>query len=144
MATDPFASADTDSTPTTEKKETATVATQNTESNKIVVTLKGGSGYDAPWIVVHADDAQDALNTLNDESMKELVGLTQKVGESFAGLKKGGSVSQGGKPAAATQAPNGQQPPEGYVFKSGIGKTGKPWKAFMPIDRNSGLEVIWL
>lgn len=144
MATDPFANANTDSTPTTEKKETTTVATQNTESNKIVVTLKGGSGYDAPWIVVHADDAQDALNTLNDESMKDLVSLTQKVGESFAGLKKGGAVSQGGKPAAAAQAPNGQEPPEGYVFKSGIGKTGKPWKAFMPIDRNSGLEVIWL
>ena len=38
MATDPFANADTDSTPITEKKETTTVATQNTESNKIVVT----------------------------------------------------------------------------------------------------------
>lgn len=144
MATDPFANAGTDSTTTT-PKETTTVATPSTES-KIVVTLKGGAGFNDPWIVVHAADAQDALATLNDESMKELVELTTKVGKKFSesGAPARSAAPAGGKPAGATQAPNGQEPPEGYVFKSGIGKNGKPWKAFMPIDRNSGLDPIWL
>ena len=147
MATDPFANAGTDSTTTTTTTptETTTVATPNTES-KIVVTLKGGAGFNDPWIVVHAADAQDALATLSDESMKELVELTTKVGKKFSesGAPARSAAPAGGKPAGATQAPNGQEPPEGYVFKSGMGKNGKPWKAFMPIDRNSGLDPIWL
>ncbi len=130
-------------TTSTKKKETATVA-ENTEG-KIVVTLKGGKGYEAPWIVIHANDVNEANEQLNDENLADLIKQTKKVAEFF----NGGANTQAnngpkGQPQAATQAPGGQQPPEGYVFKSGVGKNGRPWKAFMPADRNSGLDPIWL
>ena len=130
-------------TTSTQKKENTTVA-ENTEG-KIVVTLKGGKGYEAPWIVIHANDVADANEQLNDESLADLIKQTKKVAEFF----NGGANTQAdngpkGQPQAATQAPNGQQPPEGYEFKSGVNKHGKPWQGFLPIDRNSGLKPIWL
>lgn len=131
------------STSTKKKKETATVA-ENTEG-KIVVTLKGGKGYEAPWIVIHANDVQEANDHLNDENLAELIKQTKKVAEFFnGGANTQAANAPKGQPQASTQAPNGQQPPEGYVFKSGVGKNGRAWKAFMPADRNSGLEPIWL
>ena len=48
---------------TTKKKESKTVA-ENTEG-KIVVTLKGGKGYEAPWIVIHANDVEEALSLIH-------------------------------------------------------------------------------
>lgn len=154
MSTDPFATMTDEptqapaTTVTTITKENP-ITTTDTQS-KIVATLKGGSGYDAPWIVVHANDAGDAVETLKDPAMKELLELTQNVGEKFVEMgptkpaRSNGGGNRGGKPAGAAQAPNGQEPPEGYVFKSGMSKAGKPWKAFMPADRNSGLQPIWL
>lgn len=147
--TDPFAGleANTDNnTDTVSKKENTTVENINEDQNKIIVTLKGGAGYDAPWVVVHAANATDALETLNDEDLKTVLERAKKIGAFFAG---GSAVAQApasnGQPAGAAQAPGGQTPPEGYVFKSGVSKkNGRPWQAFMPIDRNSGLETIWL
>lgn len=143
---DPFADAPTDveatKTPAPKKE---TVLSEDTQS-KIVVTLKGGAGFDAPWIVVHADDPADATAQLSDESLDKLIEATKAAAAKFhdgkAAPARGGASN--GKPAGATQAPNGQTPPEGYVFKTGVGKDGRTWKAFMPIDRNSGLDVIWL
>ena len=130
-------------TSTKKKKETATVA-ENTEG-KIVVTLKGGKGYEAPWIVIHANDVNEANEQLNDENLADLIKQTKKVAEFFnSGANTQANNGPKGQPQAATQAPGGQQPPEGYVFKSGVGKNGRPWKAFMPADRNSGLDPIWL
>lgn len=154
MSNDPFATADDEptqapaETTTTNTKENTITTTEN--QSKIVATLKGGSGYDAPWIVVHANNPEEAADSLKDPAMKELLELTQNVAGKFVemGPAKPVAKSNGGggngKPAGAAQAPNGQTPPEGYMFKSGVSKTGKAWKAFMPIDRNSGLEVIWL
>ena len=125
------------------KKETATVA-ENTDG-KIVVTLKGGKGYEAPWIVIHANDVNEANEQLNDENLADLIKQTKKVAEFFnGGANTQAAKGPKGQPQAATQAPSGQQPPEGYEFRSGVSKKGKPWKAFMPIDRNSGLDPIWL
>ena len=152
MATDPFeakeaedaakAAQETPNTKTT--KETKITMAENTEG-KIVVTLKGGKGYEAPWIVIHANDIAEANAHLNDEALAGLIKQTKKVAEFF----NGGENTQAnngpkGQPKAATQAPNGQEPPEGYEFKSGVNKQGKPWKGFLPIDRNSGLKPIWL
>lgn len=155
MTIDPFETAPVDNNQNTtdnnntDSKESNTMNNQIvTDQDKIVVTLKGGSGFDAPWIVVHANDAVEAHNTLKDKSMEELVNLASSVGKAFAATgspanKRGGGQSNG-KPAGAAQAPNGQEPPEGYEFKSGVSKKGKAWKAFMPLDRDAGLEVIWL
>lgn len=153
MAIDPFADltpAATDDEspviveePTEPKKETKPVTVTTPTENKIVTTLKAGAGYDAPWIVIHSDTLAEANQMVHDPELKELMDQVKKVGAYFS---KGSAPApaNNGKPAGATQAPGGETPPEGYVFKSGVGKNGKPWKAFMPIDRNSGLEVIWL
>lgn len=154
MSNDPFAAVPTDETnqdlanntnTTPTQKESIVTNTIQTQA-KIVATLKGGSGYDAPWIVVHADTPEEAAAALKDPAMKELLELTQNVGSKFVGMApaKAAPAQSTAAPAAATAAPGGQTPPEGYVFKSGMGKNGKMWKAFMPIDRNSGLPVQWL
>lgn len=145
--TDPFAGlqADNNNTDTVSKKEN-NMDIVSEDQNKITVTLKGGAGYDAPWVVVHAANATDALETLNDEDLKTVLERAKKIGAFFAGGSAGAQApASNGQPAGAAQAPGGQTPPEGYVFKSGVSKkNGRPWQAFMPIDRNSGLETIWL
>lgn len=150
---DPFAAADaqteapaeenqTTTQPET-KKETKTVTVEAQENQDLSITLKGGSGYDAPWIVIRANSVAEAQQHLEDEGLKTLIDQTKKVANYFSG---GGQAKGGpkGQPQAAQEAPNGQQAPEGYVFKSGVSKEGKAWKAFMPIDRNSNLQPIWL
>lgn len=154
MSNDPFASAPAqdeaqqeNTTPTiqTSKEKPLTTATVSDQS-KITLTFKGGSGFDAPWTVVHANNPTEAKEIILDEDFKELLKLVQQVGGAFVGMApdKPAAPAGNGQPAGANQAPGGETPPPGYVFKSGMGKNGKPWKAFMPIDRNSGLEVQWL
>lgn len=151
MATDPFANMD-------EKEETATVVEIPTaeptdkeevtmiESNsKIVTTIKHGSGFEAPWTVVHSDNVADAIATLNDPQFRELLDLTGKAAGYVAPKTENAQApAANGQPQGATQAPGGHVPPPGYVYKSGVGKNGKPWQAFMPADRSSGLPVQWL
>lgn len=153
MTIDPFANADTEPAEAPNTDNTTTVSQKENSSNmtvsdqgKIVTTIKHGAGYDAPWTVIHANSAAEAKATMNDPEFKELLELTSKVSSSILPKQPASApAGRSGQPAAAAAAPSGETPPEGYVFKSGISKkTGKPWKAFMPIDRNSGLEAIWL
>lgn len=155
MSNDPFASAPAqdeaqqESTPTTEtSKEKPLTTTTVTDQSKLTLTFKGGAGYDAPWVVVHANNPSEANAIILDLEFKELLETVQKIGGSFGEMAPNKPAApanrSNGQPAGATQAPNGETPPPGYVFKSGMGKNNKPWKAFMPIDRNSDLEVIWL
>lgn len=145
MSNDPFAGLEPDNT-----NNTNTDSKEETIMNdgKIVITLKAGSGYDAPWIVVHASDVNEAGTILSDENFDALMAKTAERAQGFAGNMpqkpaRGGAVPQG-KPAGANTPPNGATPPEGYEYRSGVGKTGRPWQAFMPIDRNAGLDPIWL
>ena len=134
--------------------DTNTTITENKENimseGKIVITEKAGAGYDAPWIVTHASSAAEGYEILNSEEYKQLMEITTQRAAEFAKLMpskapaRSGSQAPQGKPQGATQPNNAATPPEGYTFRSGMGKNGRPWQAFMPIDRNSGLEVIWL
>lgn len=152
MTIDPFANADTEPAEnTTPNTKESTVTNIVSDQAKIVTTLKGGSGFDAPWIVVHADNATDALETLKDPSMKELIELSQKVGSAF--VEAGGGSRKPAAQAAPAQRSNGQPQgateaavatPPGYIFKSGMNKAGRAWKAFMGADRNADLPVIFL
>ncbi len=101
---------------------------------KVTITLKGGSGFDAPWIVIHASDIPDAYEQLSDDNaalLVELMGKVKKAGAFFSG-----GNGQAGRPApAAAAAPPAGAPecPPGWEFKSGTNKnTGKPWKGFFP------------
>lgn len=153
MADNPFDAIEThptiNTTNTTENKENIM------SEGKIVITEKAGAGYDAPWIVTHASSAAEGYEILNSEEYKQLMEITTQRAAEFAKLMpskapaaRSGSQAPQGKPQGASQAPGGATPPEGYVFKSGIAKSGKnvgqPWQAFMPIDRNAGLPTIWL
>lgn len=101
---------------------------------KVTITLKGGSGFDAPWIVIHASDIPDAYLQLSEDNaalLVELMGKVKKAGAFFSG---GNGSAARPAPAAAQQPPAGApECPPGWEFKSGTNKnTGKPWKGFFP------------
>lgn len=118
-------------------------------SSKVTVTFKGGSGYDAPWIVVHANDLQDAHDQVSGDNAVTLASLmtqVQKAGGHFAGLyptkapvAAGGGSAPAANPSApprgAVSAPGGEsrQCKHGEMtFKTGFSaKTNKTWSAFM-------------
>lgn len=123
-------------------KETVTQTSVQTTagSGEVSVTLKGGSGFDAPWVVLRAPSAAEALEQLKDDQViKDLLDRAGKVGKYFASLggSSGGGNGGGGgndKPARQ-QAPNGQTESCDHgemKFLSGVSKkSGKPYKMFV-------------
>lgn len=145
MSFDPFApdadEAQTEVTAAVPAQETLVQASSRpvaapSNEGKVVVTLKGGTGYDAPWIVIHANDASDAVAQM-DGKLAELATHTAKVAKFFQGqvgpaASGGAQRQQPGKPAGATQAPGGQSKSCTHgemTFRSGMGQKG-PWKGF--------------
>lgn len=117
---------------------------------KLTVTLKGGAGFDAPWIVYHAATVDDALGLFTDPGkLANLMERVQAAGKFFTGLapaKEGRSTGSGGAPARpGAEAPAGTQAAPGpdWTYKTGQGKNGKPWKAWMP-PRGSDASPVWL
>lgn len=144
---DPFAAAPTEEAQT----ETAAPATEAPASTpaprpagpsegKLVVTLKGGSGFDAPWIVIHADDAADALSQF-DDTLAALMGKAQQAASHFTGLRPA-SPNSGSSPRIVSGQPQGSidapawappKPYDDFVYKTGVSaKNGKVWHAWMP------------
>lgn len=108
---------------------------------KVVVTLKGGSGFDAPWIVIHAADLADAEDQFTGEnavvlaSLMERAQLAAKKFTALAPEKAHAAAPRAAAPAEAQGPPAGAPPAPGpdWTFKSGVSKaTGKPWKGWMP------------
>lgn len=149
--TDDEAQADTTPTPepesgSTEPASTITVGVTPKllplDDGKVVGTFKGGTGYDAPWIVIHANSLQDYHDQITGDNaalLAKAMEQTQKAGKHFASLGGGGSAparqTQPGQPQGSVEPPAGSPPcpGPGWVFKSGVGKSnGKPWKAWMP------------
>ncbi|AJD82468.1 hypothetical protein SHEEN_50 [Mycobacterium phage Sheen] len=115
---------------------------------KVVLTLKGGAGFDDPWIVIHANDLQDANDQVSGENadllvdtMTKLQAAAKKFVELGGGKKSvssggnggGGQRGRGNAPRQA-QEPPADAPPkpgEGWVYKSGTSARG-PWQAWMP------------
>lgn len=145
------------------KKETNTVAADNTNTG-LTLTFKGGSGFDAPWIVLHAADlaaADDFLAEENRDLLKSVMERTQQAGSFFVSKAPGGSSGGAARPAAGgnpRQAPAGAEAAPGgearvckhgdMTYKSGVSaKTGKAWKAFMcpsPKGTPDQCEAQWL
>lgn len=118
------------------------------------ITLKGGGGFDVPWIPLEfgtIDEAHAALtNPDTQRKLAELMDVVAKANALF--INKVNSVSppksspSGGAPARPGQeAPAGtpEAPGPGWTYKSGTGKNGKPWKAWMP-PRGSDESPVWL
>lgn len=53
------------------------------EDANLVVTLKAGTGYDSPWIVVRGDNPDDVTNKLN--GLGDLISATVTAAELFKG-----------------------------------------------------------
>lgn len=135
-------------TENTDKKENTNVTVVNQTEGKVTVTLKGGAGFDAPWIVVHADNAEDALEQLNDKALGALIARTKEVAAYFSGgngnttQRPAQSQQQGQQRPPQQQAPNGETKTCQHgemVFRSGVSKSsGKPYKGFFcpSSDRN--------
>jgi hypothetical protein len=113
---------------------------------KVTMTFKGGSGFDAPWIVIHADDLDDALTQVSEggKTLAAVMERVQKAGQHFVGLGGGSAPARGGNgggqqrtsnaPQGAQEAPNGEKRycEHGEMrFRSQVSKkTGKPYKGF--------------
>lgn len=141
--TDPFNGAPTNDEfdpdrdwPDTKDKKDTVIASEKNEG-KMTITLKGGSGFESPWIVLYADDAADGLNQMQDENLKTLMEVVKRAGKHFAGGdSKAAQQPSNDKPAR-------QQPPQDLsdddrfcahgerTFKTGTSKSGRAWKAMM-------------
>lgn len=103
----------------TEKKAVRNVSAES----KIVVTIKGGRDFDEPWVVIHADDLDDALaQTTEKAKLGDLMKAAQEVSKAFRDFRpteapitapatsQGGSQPRSqGRPPAAGDGPLGKQ-----------------------------------
>lgn len=129
------------------KKAAPKKVEQSSDREGVTVTLKGGAGFDAPWIVIHASDINDAYEQLSGDNASVLAKLMDRTRHAASHFTSLG----GGQAPAAPAARPGQEPPAGvgeapgpdWTFKSGVGKNGKTWKAWMP-PRGSSESPVWL
>lgn len=136
----------------------AELANKPSDRDFLTVTLKAGTGYDAPWLVFHANSVSEALEALQDEQLDELMDLTARKGKELAKAfggsagfsKPAGSTSSGYKKPAAKQAVS--EPDEAPECDHGernwvTGRSAKgPWYAWMcPADKNdrSKCDPMW-
>lgn len=114
-----------------------------TSDGKVVITLKGGKGYDAPWIVFHANGLQEAHDFVvgdNATLLSVLMDRVQTAAKHFAGIgyeappAQQSGPSYGGPPPASQAAPGGEKRHCAHgemVFKTGVAKaSGKPYSLF--------------
>lgn len=111
---DPFAQADEAQTasaprPTAPAKKTPAAPS---EDGKIVVTLKAGAGFDAPWIVIHGTSVEDVHQKFSDKRFVELMKRTRDAGLYFSG-KTPAKPAEPTKPAAKGQPEGATATPKG-------------------------------
>lgn len=148
-AVEPFADE-----PAAKKAPAKKVATKKPESTGdregVTVTLKGGAGFDSPWIVIHAGDINDAYEQLSGDNasvLSKLMDRTRHAASHFTSLGGGAAATPGGGAPArpGNEAPAGvaEAPGPDWTYKTGVGKNGKTWKAWMP-PRGSSEQPVWL
>jgi len=143
------AQADIDSQGVIHPKEKPVVVVPSSEG-KVTVTLKGGVGFNAPWVVIHGKDVGDALDQINDPQITDLLTRAQKASAYFADQAptvtptqpQGASQTQSGQPAASAAGQGGVVKfcKHGQMSaKSGISKkTGKAWSGhFCPTPQGT-------
>lgn len=138
-------------TPVEDTKKDKPVAVES--DGKVVLTFKGGSGYDAPWIVIHANGLQEAHDFVtgdNASTLNEVMGRVQAAGRHFASLGAGKPAAAGGggvgrAPQGAQDAPDWapDKPFDDFVYKTGIGKNGKTWHAWMPPQKGDSRDALF-
>lgn len=142
--------------------------TESTEA-PITVTLKGGAGYEAPWLVLRGNTPGEVAQLLqNLGSLPEAVVSASNL---FHAVHTSGPLLPNAPEAPAAPAPQQQAPqgwapappaaapavhPEGkvcescaspLVFKSGTSKAGKAYKLWSCPNgrsRNDGHSTLWV
>ena len=148
-AYDPFAPAQTEApAPAAGPVATAEAAPAADAKSEVVVTLKAGTGYDAPWVVFHAPDAAAAMAQLSDPNVTALLDRAKLAGSYFSG----GNAAPAASAAAPVQAapagaqappPGAPECPPGFTYKSGVTKAGKPYQGYFP-PQGSDAKPVWI
>lgn len=116
---------------------------------KVTVTLKGGTGFNAPWVVIHGSTVSDALGQLSEEDLPSLLEKAQKASKFFADkaeaptpapVAQGGAQTQSGQPAASAAGQGGAVKTCVHgtmVVRAGV-KNGKAWSGhFCPTPQGT-------
>ena len=108
---------------------------------KISITLKGGKGYGAPWIVVSGDTVAEVEQSMLELGESRLIELTKLGSEALIGAVGADEAVQGGGAPAASDRPVGVG--ADWTLREGTGKNGKPWKGWFP-PRGSTEKPVWV
>lgn len=118
------------------------------DRDRVTVTMKGGTGFDAPWIVLHAKDVDEANRLLDDTEQYGLFSKTIARSRAFAdfygpskapggvaGLSSGGGGYRSTQPVqqAPSGAPTASCPTHGVglVYNAPFSSGGKQISARM-------------
>ena len=110
----------------------------------ITATLKGGAGFDAPWVVVHAADAAH-LATMLDSLTKDVMSKVASAASLLQGEVGPSTPARGGARSAAPAAPVAAAPAGSArmcihgerVHRTGQGAKG-PWQGwFCPTPKGT-------
>ena len=149
MAIDPFAKAAAPQEKVTEEEKVEEKSVNiDSDQTGITITLKGGSGYDAPWIVVRANNVWEAVDVFSGDTalvMQELQERVHAAASTFidAGPKKLAPARPAAQSVDEPANPSKPKPGDDWTYKTGVSKTGKPWKAWMP-PKGSDESPVWL
>lgn len=128
---------------TTVQNNTPEVQTVQENSGEISVTLKGGTGYDAPWVVVRDSDPEKVLETMKDSAMGEVIEWAAKIGAHFGNKVVEYKPAAKSSPQPQQQAPqsaaqpatqssgDGRQCAHGaMIYRDGVSKAGNAYKGY--------------
>lgn len=135
-------------------------------AENVTLSFKGGPGYDASLLVLRAASVteMDELLTKESASLSSLMQKAAKIQSYSTSLNAGGAPTQSAPSAPAAQpsfnpssgqvqynqpAPAQSGPPrpanvpDGWTYKEGTNKNGKPYKAWFP-PRGVEATPIWV
>lgn len=105
---------------------------------KIVFTLKGGAGYDAPWIVISGDTVQEATENLKAATLA--FGEVTTAAALFSGAQVAAPLTvptPAPTSAPAAAAPQGRACQHGPLTRRTGTSARGPWVGyFCPLPRN--------
>lgn len=106
---------------------------EQSEQAPIVITLKGGAGFEAPWLVLRAQSAEDAVALLGETEFVELPKLIAGYADSFRASQTGAAPAQAADGARTSS-------PSSSVRTSTTGRQGAP-RGAAPQNQNQSSDI---
>ncbi|MFF4529258.1 hypothetical protein ACFY1P_08295 [Streptomyces sp. NPDC001407] len=114
------------------------------DAEAFTITLKYGGGYDAPWVVVRAGDAETAKTRIKEAQEAGLLEMVAKAGSHVSGLFDSPSKAPASRPAAKaaqTASPeSGDDCPHGRKL---VDKGSWAAKFCSAPDKSAQCEPLW-